>query len=557
MSPRKSRTSIQAEADRRLSEADRAVDRFVDLQLDWTDYDGRRIARFGGKWDRTERCYVGDADTSRVVKMHPGQIPAAEWFYDWLAQHSGAKPRDPHPIFHALFAGGRRGGKTTLAVDALVAYAVAIPESENWVVTVSDAFYDEPIDYIERSMPEFWYRSLGAPHWSFYLVNGSSIEMRSGYTPRKLKRGRADLVMINEAQQIKKQAMTTVEAATIDVGGLVISAANPPDVGDEGTWVAELAAEAGRGQRKHARYFFFDPEKNPEIDQVALKAKAESMSRREYRVQILGEFLLPPDAVLHEWDNGPDGNEMPVPELGVDVTEAFTARYEGRAARDIIGVDIQNFPWHAAVRLRVFDNPQFPGVLEQALMWGVGEVFLEKGDEGQLAEALKDHEFRGELIDPATALVVMDASGRWQQATRDTFKQKKEYKGRGSMDIFRRHGFLDVVPPDRYMKANPEVMDRVRAANARICTYSGRRLLFVDPLLCPETVASIRAWRTAPTGLPSRRQNAAHAGDALTYVLWRFWPRRGLGDKVEGDGGAPSSQPTLNTRRGPSRYRSV
>jgi hypothetical protein len=516
--PRRSQQSIQQAADRRLDAADRGSDRYSDYQIDWVDYSGERLSRFGGRWDRNVRDYASDAPRSRVIRMHPGQEPAARWFDDWLAQHIGAIERSGPPIYSALLAGGRRGGKTHFASNAGCAYAVAVPDSIVWLVAPSDSFYEELIGYVEDCLPRSWYESLGWPHWSFFLGNGSKIILRSGFTPRKLKKGRADFVVINEAQQLEEQAMATVSASTIDAGGLVLSAANPPDVGDDGTWVADLATEAERGVRKHARFFFMDPEMNPEIDQSALRAMRETMSEHEYAVQIRGEFRLPPDAVLHAWDQ--KANEQPVPQLGTDVTQEFTRKFEGRGFDEIVSVDVQTYPWIAAIRFKAFRNPQVPDLIDQSLLWGIGEVFLDQGDEVDVCEELK---LTG--VDPERTLVIMDASCDWQQAIRKEELQRANYKGKGSMDIFRGEGYRWVVPPDRYMSANPEIADRCRAANSRICTASGRRLVFVDPDTCKRTVSAIRHWKVK-NGRPSRNSQYAHGGDALSYMIWRFFPRR-------------------------------
>lgn len=546
---------MQQEADRQLGAAARASDRTVDLQIDWVDYSGNRIARFGGLWDKEDREFVGDAETSRVIRMHEGQLAAARWFEQWMAEFVGDNPSSRDPIFSVLLAGGRRGGKTTIGIDMVDAFAITVPESIVWVVCPADSFYDEPLEYIEASLPKHWYTELGAPHWSYYLVNGSSIVLRSAHTPRKLKHGRADFILFNEAQQMTEQAINTATGGTIDIGGLTVSAANPPDIGDKGTWVADMAAETERGMRRHSKYFFFDPEKNPEIDHRKLAALKESMSEHEYAVQIRGEFRLPPDAVLYAWDKGPSGNERSAPgtdlrdvlELGADVdlrlrsmpdvTRQFTKHFEGVEYSDLFAVDIQNYPWHALIRARVFENPDYPGDMDQALIWGIGEVFLPQGDEVELATEAKSLVFRGQRVDPERSLVVIDASADWQQATRDQTKQKAEYRGAGSMDMFRQCGFLNVVPPDRYMNGNPRVIDRCRAANSRICTASKRRLVFLDPELCPNAVTSVQKWRSK-NGQPSRRADAAHGGDALTYLIWRFFPRRKT-DKRGGSLGTP------------------
>jgi hypothetical protein len=562
--PRKTKQAIQAAAELRLAEADRGGERLVDLQIDWISPDGSRFARFGGRWDSLEHEWDGDAETSLIVKLHEGQMLAARWFYEWLGIWQGAVPSDKDKIYSALLCGGRRGGKTTLGMDCVHALAVAEPNALAWVVAPSEDFYDEPIGCIERALPSHWYTSLFAPHWKFFLVNGSEIVLRSAHKPRRLKHGGVDLLFLNEAQQISQQAMNTASGGSIDSGGLMLAAANPPDIGDVGTWVADLAQQASRDLRKHARYFFLNPERNPHIDQGKLRAMREQMTEHEYAVQILGEFRLPPDAVLYAWDKGPKGNERPAPGARVlelagggardiadrahkDVTAEFTRHFEGIECTDIFGVDVQNYPWHALIRLRAFENPHYAGDMEQAILWGVGEFFLDKGDEVELAEGAKDLVYRGERPDPTRTLVVMDGSGDWQQMERDLTRQRPRYKGQGSMDMFRGSGYANVVGPDRYMDANPLILDRCRAANSRICTASKRRLVFLDPELCPRAVSSIQNWKREKSGMPSRRANAAHGCDAMTYVIWRFFPRRARGGTT---GGAPAvhSRPTRKRR---------
>lgn len=560
--PRKSQLAIQRTADRRLAEADRGAERFVDLCIDWHSDRYPHLARFGGRWDRVSFEWApGEPPAARKVKMHEGQLAAAIWFYEWLGVYLGDAARAGDAIFSGLLHGGRRGGKTTLGVDCLDAFGVSVPESISWVVTPNDRMFDEPLAYIEKSMPVEWYTSRGAPHWDFELVNGSKITMRSGFSAPKLKHGRTDFVLIQEGQQITQQALNTASAGTIDAGGLTLITANSPDVGDKGTWIADMIAETERGIRKHSKYFFLNPEQNSYIDQARLRAMREQMTEHEYAVQILGELRLPPDAVLYAWDKGPNGNERPAPasitqlrndeivELSAntmrDVTREFSLHHEGFDLTDLFAVDIQNYPWHALIRARAFENPHYPGDMEQALLWGVGEVYLDKGDEVMLAQEAKQLVYRGERPDPANSLVVMDASGDWQQAERDLTRQRARYQGAGSMDMFRSEGFAHVVPPDRNMTGNPRILDRCRAANSRICTASGRRLVFLDPELCPRTVASVQKWRSK-NGMPDRRGVAAHGGDALTYLIWRFFPRRARGGTSE----------EVNTpRRGPRNDR--
>lgn len=461
----------------------------------------------------------------RIVELHPGQTEAALFFHEWMRGYSSGDLKGEPKIFDALLAGGRRSGKSLFMFAAVVAFAVSFEKTTSWCVVPSENYLTEPCDYLEAIMPRHWYESLGAPHWTYYLPNGSRIIIRSAHVPRKLKQGKADFVAINEGQAVVDQSYNTLSASIVDVGGLILSAANPPDVGDPGEWVAKLAIETDRGDREHAKFFFMDPLLNPHIDQDALAALAEKMDQHTFDVQVRGKFLLHPDAVLHSWDR--KANELATPALG-ECTREFTKFFEGQEHDDIVTVDVQSYPWIAAVRLRAFRNPLAPENMELAYLWGVGESFIDQGDEIECAQ-----DMISQGVDPETALVIMDASCDWQQAVRAEEKQISKYRGKGSMDMFRGEGFRHVVPPDPRMDANPEIADRCRAANSRIGTKSGHRFVFIDPKKCPKTVEAIRMWKRKSTGMPSRQSKAAHGGDALTYAIWRFFPRRDEKVKVE------------------------
>lgn len=515
------RSSVDRVVQQRLSEAAHASARYCDLQVDIVDErDNRLVARLGGRWDRKTKEYVGDAARSRVIRLHVGQLEFADWFCNkWLDAHLGGWDDDDEPIYTALVAGGRRGGKTFLLTALSVAYAAAVPGAIVWIVLPSDVegYGEEIMNYVEQLMPREWYAQLGAPHWRYDLANGSVIRFLSGFSSGKLKKGTASLVFMNEAQQIGASSYNNVRASIADEGGLVIAAANPPDAGDKGTWVADIAAAAETKTKPNVRSFFIDPLQNPHIDYAALESLRDSMDEHEFDIQIRGMFLLPRNVVLHSWDR--TKNERVRPELG-DITERFTKRYEGRAYRHVVSIDVQKFPWMVATVAHAFANPDAPDNLDEALLWFDDEVFIENGDEVDIARALIERGY-----DPSTTLVVCDASGDYQQAERREQFQRPQYKGKGSWDMLRGEGFRHIVGPDPDMAKNPEIVERVRAANARIGTKSRKRFVFADPHRCPRLVQTIAQWRNV-NGMPSRRSQFAHAGDTMTYLIWRFFPRR-------------------------------
>ena len=521
--------SLDRIVDRRLSGDAHASDRYSDLQIAYVDETtGDLIGRLGGKWDRFTRTYVGDADHEKIVTFHPGQLEFARWFCNtWLTAHLDGWPAGTLPIYTALVAGGRRAGKTRMLAELVAGYSVAIEQAITWIVVPSDVenYGEELRSYLEATLALDWYTALGSPYWSYTLINGSVIRLMSGFTPRKLKKGGAGLILMNEGQQIPKKSYQNVRASIADHFGLVTIAANPPDEDDVGAWVADIASGTQSGQLENAKAFFVDPLANPHIDQVALMSLADTMSAHEFDVQIRGMFHVPKNSVLSAWNRLE--NEKQRPEVG-EITERFTFHHESYAYKHVIGIDVQKFPWIVGAVAHAYANPDAPGDMNEALLWFDDEVFVDNGDEIDLANVLIDRGY-----DPRETLLVVDASGDWQQAERrDKFK-RPEYRGAGSYDMLRGAGFRSVVPPDPDMKANPAVLERVRGANARIGTKSRKRYVFADPTRCPRLVSTIANWK-ATRGRPSRTSEEAHAGDAITYLIWRFFPRRrqATGDSI-------------------------
>lgn len=511
--------------------------RYLDLQLDFVAYkSGTPIARFGGLWDRFAKDFAGDAATSRVIEVHAQQIAAVRTFDRWFAEHlRGGDPANDRVreiiegdievidvdlgLAELFFTGGRRSGKTTIAESLGTGYLIAVPEATAWTVVPSENFFREPRKVLESVMLATWYSWAGDPRFSFELANGSEHALMSAHKATQLKKGEAAIVVVNEAQQIGHASYTNARGAVVDAGGLALVAANPPTVGDVGMWVADAITQIAKGARPGAEHIFIDPMDNPHIDRRKLLAMRAGMTAHDWETQIRGRMLALPDQVLYAWDRV--HNEHRTPDFG-DITRAFLKAHEGedRELDQVLVVDVQTYPWIAAGVFRIFRDPRAPADPREGLLWMVDEIAMAQGDELDVAHEALRRGYSGDRT-----LVIMDASCDWQQATRDLTKQRPEYRGKGSMHMFRSAGYKLVVPPDRRMKGNPDVLERVRATNARLKNGDGMFGLYVDPRCC-NAVESAQRWRVDKTGRPSRSSRSAHFGDVLGYAVWRFWPRR-------------------------------
>jgi hypothetical protein len=520
------RSSLRSLIERRRREDGETSDRYVDLDVTLTADSGEILIRVGGRWDRRAKTYLpGAGPRTRALAVHGGQLESARFLAEWFRDHfTGVRKPIDDRIFSAMLGGGQRSGKTWLGVAAAVVYAVAVARSIVWIVSPAERDHEEVQDYLRSMMPRSWYKPLGAPWYRYQLPNGSKIVLRSGHEPDKLKKGDADFVVLNEAQQQRERAFAICRGRIAASGGMVLVVANPPTE-EIGQWVGDFAVEA-QDDLRQARFFHLDPLDNPHIDHAPLLAMAKEFDQRTFDVEVRGLFLGEKNAALYNWSRA--DNERVAPTSG-DITVDLLRAFEGREYDRVVGVDVQRFPFMAAAEFRFFENPLAPSApecFEWAFMHCTSSLILRAADEADLAVAWLEAGF-----DPDRTLIVCDASGEWQFAERDPLKVKElrdAVQGRGSFDVFRKFGFRHVVKPDRDSQKNPDVVERFRSATSRICTAErgpfGQRFLFSDPRN-KDLNKAIRSLHTHG-GKPDRSSRWSHGCDAFTYAVHRLYPRR-------------------------------
>jgi hypothetical protein len=542
-----------------LEETDE-TDRYVEMSLAIALPGQPAMLRAGGRWDRREDCYVARAEAGMqgaAVMIHPGQLSAVQWFALWLAAHAARRNKagepiapaafdamsdeekiahdarivgrlaeaeaitidtDPANAYAALFAGGRRAGKSWIAVALAISYAVDFPKSIIWLVSPTDTSDDELVRYVRERLPREWIDREAGDGWE--LCNGSQILLLSAYEPESLKRGEAHLVVLNEGQRMKRRAYTLARGATIDCGGLVIVCANPPVEAGDQQWVYDFATDASNHQRQ-AIYLQFDARKNPHIDKAALYALAGELDERTAAVEVWGEFRAAVDAVAYNWVRLE--NELRVPTTIPDVTEIFMAMIEeGENILQVVGLDVQRIPYIGGPVYRFFGDPD----RRLVRAWIVDEVVLEGGDEEDFCDELFAKGYGHE-----ETLIICDATAEYQHSRRRTTDQPPpEWAGRGSWSLIRQKGYRRIVAPDRNLRRkNPPIQDRIRAFTSMINSKERGRRLFADPKLAAQSCKAIREWKTQ-RGSVHRTQYEAHLGDGISYVINRLFPRRAISD---------------------------
>ena len=506
--PRRAGRDLYARA---LLEGKRTESRYTDLCVELVDErDLEPILHVGGRWDRKLRQWTEEDPLSSLqIKIHPGQLEAATWFRDWMEAYL-LDADLPEPVYSAMFLGGSRSGKTYLGLGCLAAFTVAVPGSRVWAVQEVDVERaDELENELNDLLPAAWFRKTGK---RYECANGSVITIRSAKHPSKLKRGRCDFAFLNEAQNVREAAHNMLRMRTSDTSGIVINAANPPDT-PEGQWVAEYSEDCRAGRRPAARCFRFNPQENPHINRTQLEALRTETDPRTFEIEVMGKVLPPANAVYHAFSTV-ENLDTP-PELpGADVTADFLRRQGlGAKAEFFAGLDFQRTPHMAAVVGKAFRNPDNP---DRPLLYYLDEVIVELGDEHDLSDGL----YRIGL-DPATTVLVGDASGSYQDADRT---QNNSY------DLLRERGWKRIHTPDRFQKRNPSVSERIKNDNRLFHAADGQHIVRIDPG-CEFLVEAVKKW-TRKSGAPNKRSRYAHICEAMSYANFRLYPRRLQSTKV-------------------------
>lgn len=507
---------IDALVEAKLGERD-GGERFIELRSDLVrKKTGEVLWTSGGLWDRRLKRFTGAAERSKILRLEESQVEAARWFVKWFKAHERGThlyTADGEPIVVVLLHGGRRGGKSNLAMKATQSFLTHFPASICWTVIPKFTDRQEILKDFEEQLPPEWYRYVGEPNYAWTFEHNSKHQLRSSWGDTEaLKQGRADFIHVSEAQKHPDDVLSMVAPAIADRGGLVVLTANPPRT-EKGEWVSDLL-EKIKTKKIGAVSFELDPGLNSHVDHDTLRAMKGILSEDDYNREILGKFVPRRDVVMYGFSMttnvAPAGN-VPLGRgatLEVEnITREVTRRHLGQEFDRVHGLDFQATPHMAATTIQFYRDPDDP---KGFLLWYVDEAIVEQGTEDELVDALEHLGYSGEDA------LVPDASGDWQDAERT--------KGRASLDAFRKRGWRKIYLPDSKSRRNPPVTERLSIANAMFRGANGKIRAYVDPK-CRHLIRALRLWPTVH-GFPSKTSDYSHICDAATYPPCRFFPRR-------------------------------
>lgn len=130
------------------------------------------------------------------------------------------------------------------------------------------------------------------------------------------------------------------------------------------------------------------------------------------------------------------------------------------------------------------------------------EFVLKQTNTDQMA-AFLTRQFPGRHV-----IICPDASGK----ARSTKSDNTDFT------LLRRYGFRLSVPGN-----NPAITDRVQAVNVMLESASGARRIFIHPK-CETLIKTLTFQQVDAQGLPAKKDDLDHPGDALGYLVWQTFP---------------------------------
>lgn len=481
------------------------------------------ILRAGGVWDHFLHGWVMDGAERRaasvplVLDLQESQIAFAVWWASVLLRWRNGEPLD---VSAALMIGGRRAGKTWLGNMALWALILDRPflsdgsKAIGWQISVTFREKEEIDRQVKELIPQSWYTFAAAAN-VYTLAHGPTITNLSARNPQSLRRGRGDVLFLNECQKMHRRAFVNALPATADRGGILLMAANPPTEDDTlGEWIYEIYDAAQEAKTKNevppVLIQDFSWTENKAINAVA-RARVAAAIRvvSPEAAEADEQGVVKPVGLRACWAFDRRVHVQALPD-GPDITEDYTRSRTREGYPYLAGSDFQNRPYHCMIIYKIF------GSIERPILHAM-DVIMTTGDEDDLIDDLEQAGYGNRDV-----LVIGDASGEIQ----DGIHSRRE--GRTSYAYFRARGYKILPPREKIGAAskaakNPDVHRSLNLTNTWLT--DGRYLVApdLDPVI--SALKNCKAKRT-DGGLRPADRKWGHLVDCARYPTWWCTPAR-------------------------------
>lgn len=208
-----------------------------------------------------------------------------------------------HPARFKVIVGGRRVGKSRMALQELVRHCLEGPDRHGWWVGPTHAmarevgFEEFRVNY-EVLKPAILgvNEALGRVRFK----NGSNLYFKGADSERSLRGRGLTFVVVDEAAFVQEEVWTrALQPALADKKGKALLVSTP---NGRGNWLYEMACYAASEQSGNLwAYWHWPTMMNPLIDDEELEMNRGSVSEIDFRQEFLAEFVTRGGYVYEEF----------------------------------------------------------------------------------------------------------------------------------------------------------------------------------------------------------------------------------------------------------------
>jgi hypothetical protein len=369
---------------------------------------------------------------------------------------------------------GRRWGKTTLALREICKVAKD-PNKEVYYISPSYRMSKTILwKRLKNKLQDLrWVKKINESELSIVLKNNSTISLKGADSPNSLRGISLSAAVFDEFAFMDPDTWDTViRPALADQQGTALFITTP--IG-KGNWAFDMY-NMERDYPEQWKSFTYTTLQGGFVPPEEVEAARNEMSEQQFKQEFEASFVTASNQVAWAF------------------TEDNIRRLESPDTRTIhVGCDFNVSPVTAAIY-----------VIQGETMYQIDEVNIMNSNTQEMADEIKRRYPKSQVI------AYPDPAGR---------QRKTSAGGNTDFTILQAAGFTVKAPLRHDL-----VRDRINSYNARLCSATGIRRLFIDPR-CKYTLESLEKFCFKEgTQVPDKDSGFDHLFDAASYAVQYLFP---------------------------------